>query len=61
MTFANCCVGFVIFLFILIGTWLPGFLFNDDDWEAVYCDAWLTSSLGFAICLTIILYQNGIL
>lgn len=62
MTFIQFCVGFVILLIILFASGglsaLMSINFCDDSWSLY---AWFLTSLGFAVCLTILLYQNGII
>lgn len=65
MIFVKFCVGLVIFLITLLGSGVFGTLIawlndlsNSDDWPY---NAWFISSLGFTICFTILLYQNGVI
>lgn len=67
MTFVHFCVGFVICLVIMLVTLLLCVLIDwssgnghVDVGESIWL-AWFFSSVGFAICLTILLYQNGII
>ena len=65
MTFIHICVGFVITIAILLATGCFGFLIDRangscDDTE-MWLLAWAISSIGFAVCLTILLFQNGII
>ena len=53
--FVLFCVGIVISLFVIGVTYVISLIFDDGD----YVSVWLFSSLGFGLCLTIILYQNG--
>ena len=63
MSFTSICVGFVIIIAIMIITGLMGAFWgwmteDSDDWGF---GAWIVCALGFGICLTILLYQNGII
>ena len=51
--FVFICVGIVMFLIIAILSNLADFICEG------YC--WLVPSLGLAVCITILLYQNGII
>lgn len=58
MTFTNLCVFIVLFAAILAVTWMIGeYIYNDCD----YIMGWIISTFGFAICLTWLLIQNGII
>lgn len=56
--FVVYCVGFVITLAIMVVTFLLDWIVTDDDFCGIF--AWGISSLGFGICLTILLMQNGV-
>lgn len=67
MTFVHFCVGFVVCLGIMLVTLLCVLIIDWPFWNG-HMDsptsiwlAWFFSSVGFAICLTILLYQNGII
>lgn len=60
ITFEMCCVCVVIILLIAVITALSGFVMV-DDYDSFYLAGWILSSIGFGICLTILLYQNGVL
>lgn len=63
MTISNFCVGVVMFLCIMVVTfmfgWLVAFICDDDD-MTTFC-AWLTSSLCLAVCIIIIFVKNNII
>ena len=63
MTISNICVGVVLFLCIMVATfmfgWLSAFICDDDDMTTFW--AWLTSSLCLAVCIIIIFVQNNII
>ena len=64
MTFIHFCVGIVILIVILAATILFGaFLgwISDDGMEFGMYLAWLFSSVGFAVCLSMLLFQNGVI
>ena len=62
MTFTVFCVGFVICLGLFIVTGLIGwFMSVSSDGDGIAIGGWIFSTFGFAICLTILLYQNGII
>ena len=54
--FTKICVAIVVFALTLLVTWCLGYLsVKSDD----YCTLWILSSLGFAICLTLLLVWKG--
>lgn len=61
MTVSNICVGFVLFLCIMVVTfmfgWFNAFICDDDDMTTFW--AWVISSLGLAVCLVIIFIQSN--
>lgn len=63
MVFQKICVGIVVILFICIVTLLIGVGIESYKHDEAYSDCvlWLISSIGFGVCLTIILYQNGVI
>ena len=65
MLFTQFCVGLVITVLIGIVAFLISLIFcamfHTDRDEQIYFGGWLVSSIGFGICLTILLYQNGII
>ena len=61
MTFSIACVGIVIVLLILIGTCFIGIVSGSDDDRSGFIIAWVLSSIGFGVCLTALLVQNGII
>lgn len=63
MTFASICVGAVITVLILVLTFLYGLLVKwaSGSKEELSLLPWVVSSIGFGVCLTILLYQNGII
>lgn len=68
MGFVHICVAFVITLAIMVVTFLYC-MFVDwvssgnggTDLDGVAFFAWFLSSVGFGICLTILLFQNGVI
>ena len=63
MTFTAFCVGFVILVIICAISAAIGFIMTGESREeyAWAVMAWIISSTGFAVCFTILLYQNGII
>lgn len=61
MTFSMFCVGLVIIVAILGISAFVAFLITDCTGNDMYPIAWLINGFCFGICLTILLYQNGIL
>lgn len=61
MTFSIACVGIVIVLLILISTCFIGIVSGSDDDRSGFIIAWVLSSIGFGVCLTALLVQNGII
>lgn len=62
MTFTVICVCIVIFIaFVLLTGAVSWFLawLSDSDWEFAIFIAWIVSELGFAVCLTKLLYLTG--
>lgn len=60
MTFESFCVGLIITLLILVITLFIGILLEDNNEDASMY-GWMINGIGFGICLTIILYQNGVI
>lgn len=60
MTFSILCEGVLITIIVLIVTCLLDFLlvYSTEDRGIL---AWLLSSIGFGVCLTILLVQNGLI
>lgn len=63
MPISNICVGVVLFLCIMVVTfmfgWLSAFICDDDDMTTFW--AWVTTSVCLAACLVIIFVQNNII
>jgi len=59
--FTQICVGIVILILLFIVTSIIALLLAGKDEECIGTIAWIISTLGFGICLTILLYQNGII
>jgi len=63
MIISNICVGVVLFLCIMVVTfmfgWLSAFICDDDDMTTFW--AWVTTSVCLAVCLVIIFVQNNII
>lgn len=64
MTITNICVGVVLFIGILVITgvfgWFNMWMADEENMFMVFV-AWIISSLGWAICLTIIFVQNNLI
>ena len=62
MTISNFCVGFVVFIVLLVITGILGWLFmwvnDEEDLFAIFV-AWFVSTAGLATCLTYILVMKG--
>ena len=62
MTISNICVGFVVFIGLLVITgvlgWFNMCMADEDDMYIVFV-AWITSTAGLATCLTYILVMKG--
>ena len=63
MTFTSFCVGAIITFGILFATGFFGLIGASmhEEPDDSYFLSWMTSTIGFGVCLTILLYQNGIL
>ena len=61
MSFTIFCVGLVIIVAILGISSLLSFLMSDCTGDEMYMTGWLINGICFGVCLTILLYQNGIL
>lgn len=62
MTISNCCVGFVVFIVLLVITGIIGCFFmwmTDEENLFMIFSAWFISTIGLAICLTYILVMKG--
>ena len=57
MTFIQFCVGVVVTLIIGLATLFFSAIVDDDEFFL----SWLVSTIGFGVCLTILLFQNGVL
>lgn len=62
MTISNICVGFVVFIVLLVITGLLGlfsmWMGDEEDLFAIFV-AWIVSTAGLATCLTYILVMKG--
>lgn len=62
MTISNLCVGFVVFIVLLVITgmlgWLNMLVSDEEDLFAIFI-AWSISTAGLATCLTYILVTKG--
>lgn len=56
MNFSQFCVMLVLWAVMVLVTMLGDFILNDNA-----CTGWIVSTLGFAVCLTLLLIQNGII
>lgn len=65
MTFTILCVTFVIIIGIILVSALFGFctrcIGDSGDETEVFAGAWFICAVGFGVCLTIILVQNGVI
>lgn len=61
MTFSMFCVGVVIIVVILCISLFVGILMTYCTDDEPYSVSWFINGICFGICLTILLYQNGIL
>lgn len=62
MTISNFCVGFVVFIGLLVITGIIGLAFmwvTDKENLFAICVAWIVSTADLAICLTYILVMKG--
>lgn len=64
MTISNICVGFVVFICLLVITGLLGllnmFVADEEDLFAIFV-FWIVSTAGLATCLTYIFVQNNLI
>ena len=62
MTISNFCVGVVMFLCIMVVTfmfgWLNMVMSDEENLFAIFV-AWITSTAGLATCFTYILVMKG--
>ena len=65
MTFAQFCVGVVTTIFVGIAAFIISLIFfgifHCDKDDQIYFGAWIVSSIGFGVCFTMLLYQNGMI
>ena len=65
MAFTQFCVGLVITILVGVAVFVMSLIlcgmFHYDRDEQIYFGGWLVSTIGFGVCLTILLYQNGII
>ena len=63
MTISNIYVGFLLFLCIMVVTfmfgWFSAFIWDDNYMTTFW--AWVIASLGLSVCLVIIFVQNNII
>lgn len=60
MTFSSFCVGCIIIIIIAAVTFLLDRILSFDTNDSGFY-SWLINSIGFGVCLTILLYQNGVI
>lgn len=62
MTISNICVGFVVFIVLLVITgmlgWLNMLMVDEENLYAIFV-AWFVSTAGLTTCLTYILVMKG--
>ena len=58
--FVKFCVGLVICILAHLSSGTVG-VFSSDNKEDGYIISWIVSTIGFGVCLTILLYQNGVI
>jgi hypothetical protein len=58
ITFTQLCVGIVIVGAVGIVTFMSNLLEKDSE---TYLIGWMISTIGFGVCLTVILYLTGII
>lgn len=62
MGFVCVCVGVVLTFVIILTTCVCSAFINiNKDKVYTYISAWIVSSICFGVCLTILLFQNGLL
>lgn len=63
MSFVHVCVGIVVTIAIFLVTFIfNAVVTNEVDINNVkWRLAWFVSAIGFGICLTMLLFQNGII
>lgn len=63
--FIQICVGAIICLALAAGSLLLGGYFSivvqDKDPAVLFSVAWVASTIGFSICLTVILFSKGVI
>lgn len=63
MTISNIYVGFLLFLCVMVVTfmfgWLSAFIWDNNYMTTFW--AWMIASLGLSVCLVIIFVQNNII
>ena len=63
MTFSAFCTGVVVTMLLGLFIFINGIImagFNTND-RTPWIISWILSTLGFGICFTLLLYQNGVL
>lgn len=60
MTFSIFCVGLVIIVAILGITGVLSYVMSDDT-DETFLVGWFINGVCLSVCLTILLYQNGML
>ena len=60
--FVKHCVGLVISFFVWCATFvISSILTMDWDKDETMCVACCLASVGFGVCVTVLLYQNGVI
>jgi len=60
VTFSCFAIGFLITIIVFVVSGVFGLILGTDNADRLL-GSWLISSVGFGICLTILLIQNGII
>ena len=58
ITFSQVCVGIFMVIAVGIVTGLFSYILDKDDWPLI---GWMINTIGFGVCLTMLLYLTGVL
>lgn len=58
--FIKFCVGLVVCILAHLSSGTVGMLSADNEKDGCVI-SWIVSTIGFGVCLTVLLYQNGVI
>lgn len=58
--FVKICIGLVVCILTHLSSSTVGMLSSDNEKDRCVI-SWIVSTIGFGVCLTVLLYQNGVI